>query len=371
MKHTRLILTWFCLLISTGYMMGRDSLMFHDISHHMTVELIPSYNIPTHGYYRGFNDHDEAVPAAGAMHLKYGFSLNPESRPGALYPTAYQGIGLGVQSFFHHKMTGTPILLYIYQGSRIADLGTDISVGYEWNLGASYGWKTNQVVSSLWNIYINVCIPFTCQISPSCRLSLGPEFTHYSNGDTSFPNGGANTVGCRIGFTYATNENADTRSPGRALFQTDKMSFRNHMEYDLAIYGGFRAKRQMNDSWVELINKPFATAGLTFNPHYRFNRYFSAGPSLDILYDSSTSETGFLKQSGCGLSAKGELSMPFFAVNIGAGYGISDSYQLRGFYTTYGLKFFMNDKLFVTINYRLSSRQYCHNLMFGMGIRLK
>lgn len=371
MKHTRLILTCLCLLISSGYMMGKDSLMFHNPEHRITAEIRPTYNIPTHGYYRGHNDYNEDVPAAGAIHLKYGFCLNPESRLGSLYPTAYQGIGLGVQSFFHHNMTGTPILLYIFQGSQIADLGSNLSVGYEWNLGASYGWKVNNVVSSPWNIYINVCVPFTWHISPVWKLSLGPEFTHYSNGDTSFPNGGANTVGCRLGLTATINENIDYKSPGLSFIQTDKMPFRNHIEYDLAIYGGFRAKRQVTDKALEIINKPFATAWLMFYPSYRFNRYFSAGPALDILYDKSVAVGRFLDQSACGLSAKGELTMPFFAVNIGAGYGLSQSKQLQGFYTTYGLKVFMNQNLFIGINYRLSSIQYSHNLMFGMGIRLQ
>ena len=63
--------------------------------------------------------------------------------------------------------------------------------------------------------------------------------------------------------------------------------------------------------------------------------------------------------------------MPFFSINIGAGYNVlSGAEDLKGFYTAYCLKTFINDFLFLNIGYRLSSVLYSHNLMFGIGIRL-
>ena len=363
--------------MSAGYLAGRDSLMFRHVSHRISAEARPTYNIPTHGFYRGYNDKNQAIPSAGAIHLKYGFSLNQESRMGSLYPTAYQGIGIGVQSFYHHTMTGTPILLYIYQGSRIADISDKVSIGYEWNLGASYGWKINEVISSLWNIYINVGIPFTWHISPMWEIFLGPEFTHFSNGDTSFPNGGANTVGCRIGLTAKIHEQKDIKSPGKAFFIkeniTEKNTLRERISYDLTIYGAWRADRTTDEKGLKIINKAFPIAGLTFNPLYSCNRYFSVGPAIDIMYDSSATHNPspqFINQTAGGISARGELLMPFISINLGVGYGFSHNERLKGFYTTYNLKLFISKKLYLNIGYRLSSQQYRHNLMFGMGIRL-
>lgn len=373
MKYLRLISAFICLLLSIGHAKGRDTLMFRGLSHRITTEIRPTYNIPTHGYYRGYNDSNEAIPSAGALHLKYGFSLNPESRLGSLYPTAYQGIGIGVQSFYHHSMTGTPVLIYIYQGSRIADLSDKVSIGYEWNLGASYGWKINDVVSSGWNIYINVGIPVTWHISHRWDLSLAPEYTHYSNGDTKFPNGGANTVGCRIGLTAKFNESQSVKAPEKTW------SVKRRMSYDLTISAGWRADRTSDGGKLLMLNQPFITSGLCFNPLYRFNRYLSAGGALDLMYDSSADLSitdghiaypGTASQLSAGISARGELTMPFFSVNIGAGYGFSSGNDLKGFYTTYALKTFVTEHLFINIGYRLGSRQYTHNLMFGMGIRL-
>ena len=358
-----------------------------NICHRVTVEVRPVLNIPTHGFYRGYNEMGKAVPYAGSTHLKYSFSLNPESRLGNLYPTAYQGIGIAAQTFFSHSLVGTPVMAYIFQGSRLADLGNNVSFDYEWNLGASYGWKVTEVVGSRWNIYINVALPFTWHISPLWDISFGPEYTHFSNGDTTFPNGGANTVGVRLGVTWKTPEGVidaqdwNERAPGRLLVQGEpelqdrKVSDR--ISYDLLVYGAWRADRYIHEGRLQIINEPHAVAGMTFNPLYRLNRYFSVGPGLDIMLDKSADLDGDVKslpatrQIACGLSAKTELTMPYLSVNLGAGYNIlSRAKDLKGFYTTYNLKAFLSQKFFLTIGYRLGSVNYAHNLMLGAGIRL-
>ena len=362
-------------------------------THRVTAEVRPVVNMPTHGFYRGYNDMGKAVPYAGSAHLKYSFSLSPESRLGQLYPTAYQGVGVAVHSFFNHDLTGTPVIMYLFQGSRLADLSPNISFDYEWNLGASYGWKVNEVVGSRWNIYINVGLPFTWHANPKCDISFGPEYTHFSNGDTTFPNGGANTVGLRLGVTWKimANHGEDShtennswgtmKAPGRLLIQGEpelqKQKAAERMSYDLFIYGAWRADRYLDGFHLEISNEHHAVAGITFNPLYRLNRYFSVGPGLDIMYDTSADIDGetptlpFIRQTACGVSAKAELTMPYFSINLGAGYNVlTMANDLKGFYTTYNLKAFLSQKMFLTMGYRLGSVNYAHNLMFGVGVRL-
>lgn len=360
--------------------------MEHNVTHRVTAEVRPVLNMPTHGFYRGYNDMGKAVPYAASVHLKYSFSLSPESKLGQLYPTAYQGVGVAMHSFFNHDLTGTPIIMYLFQGSRIADLGRKLSLDYEWNLGASYGWKVNEVVGSRWNIYINVGLPFTWHASTMCGLSFGPEYTHFSNGDTTFPNGGANTFGLRLGVTWkgqqANNRKHMTeKAPGRLLIQGEpelqKQRAAERMSYDLFIYGAWRADRYIHEHKLQIINEHYAVAGLTFNPLYRLNRYFCIGPGLDIMLDRSTDlnkETATLPlshQTALGLSAKAELTMAYFSINLGAGYNVlTRTNDLKGFYTTYNLKAFVSHKFFLTMGYRLGTVNYAHNLMFGVGVRL-
>ena len=47
--------------------------------------------------------------------------------------------------------------------------------------------------------------------------------------------------------------------------------------------------------------------------------------------------------------------------------GNTDS--LKGLYTTFSLKDFVSRRLFLNVTYRLSSRNYTHNMMYGIGWR--
>jgi len=383
MKRLRMLMSIMSIMAaSVSSAAVRDTSLLKGLTHRITAEIRPAYNLPTHGFYKGYNEFGQAVPMAGSAHLKYSFGLNPDSTIGRLYPTAYQGIGMAWQTFFNHKATGTPVLLYIFQGSRIADLGRKLSLDYEWNLGLSYGWRRNEVVGSECNIYINVGLPLTWHISPEWDLSFGPEYTHFSNGDTAFPNGGANTFGFRLGITNLFNASTVEKAPGRKLIgkeqelKTRKASER--ISYDINIYGAWRADRQIDGSHITILNKAFPTGGISINPLYRLNRYFSVGAAADLMIDKSAdldmegnSPSAFYRQTALGISFRGELTMPFFSINIGAGYNVlSGADDLRGFFTAYNLKTFISDFLFLNIGYRLSSVLYSHNLMFGIGIRL-
>ena len=55
----------------------------------------------------------EKISSLASLHARYTFGYTSATRQGRLYPGAYQGIGLGVFSFFSHKNIGTPVGLYI------------------------------------------------------------------------------------------------------------------------------------------------------------------------------------------------------------------------------------------------------------------
>lgn len=359
---------------------GKDSLSYERTAHRITAEIRPAYNIPTHNFYRGGNPSGKAIGSVTSYHLKYSFA-----RPGT-----YQGIGLSINDFHNRDIIGLPVALYIFQGARLLDISTKWSFGYEWNLGLSYGWKTTEVIRSKSNIYINVGLPFTWRPSPQWEIHAGLEYTHFSNGDTMYPNGGANPVGLRFGATYVIGHD-DTGSIGKELFSPEPglkdCSFKDRMHYDLFLYGACRAGRIMDGYTLHLINQKFALGGMSFSPLYRFNGHFLAGPSLDIQADTSTglydpvvdedtdvlisySSPGIWKQISAGVSVRGELEMPIFSINIGAGYNfIRSGKEVKRFYTTYNLKTFVTNKTYICIGYRLSAAQYTHNLMFGLGFR--
>lgn len=340
--------------------------------------------MPTHGFYRGWNPQGKQIPAAASLDIQFGLGGNGRG--------VYQGVGVAMHSFFAHDLIGTPSSIYVYQGAQLAALGKNLSLGYEWNLGISSGWKCNEgfMVSPL-NVYINVAALFDWKVSPYLDIVFGPEYTHFSNGDTKFPNSGANTVNFRLGARRYISPSDKVRVERIFTSDLDNESFEERVSYDISVLGGFRADRTADGFDLYIINKAFPIASLNFNSLYSFNSYLAAGPSIDLIYDRSANlnlwenEDGnveysypkFLSQTGIGLSARAELRMPVFAVNIGIGYGTSledhtryDNDDLKGLYGVFNLKTFVSDKIFLNVGYRLKSVLYSHNLLFGLGLRL-
>ena len=338
--------------------------------HAVGINVRPSFIIPTHGFYRGWNPSGRALSAGGTLDVQYSFSMDGSG--------AYQGAGAAVHTFFAHELIGTPATIYIFQGAPLARLCDNLTFGYEWNLGLSAGWKNNGIVTvSPLNAYINVAALFTWQTGKHWDIVFGPEYTHFSNGDTMFPNGGANTAGIRLGVRrhFAPYEVIiENVFAGKEA----AVHSNSHLVYDLTLLGGWRADRKQTEGILKIDNRAFPTASFCFNPLYAFNDYLSAGAALEYMYDNSANAgCGALAQSAIGISARGELKMPIFAVNIGAGYSLVldrpegvRKPELQGLYGVFSLKAFVTGRLFLNLSYRLSAVNYSHSLMYGIGIRL-
>lgn len=354
------------------------------ISHRLSVEVRPAYNVVSHYALRG----DDPINSAASLHLRYAFSFNDKSEIGKRFPTVYQGIGVGAYSFFHPEVTGQPIALYILQGAHIADRN-DITLGYEWNFGLSWHWTPNEAMNSKWNIMINVALPVSWHISPKWEFSLTPDFTHFSSGDTSFSNSGANLFGVRVGVTRHFNDHGE-RVRARAYIQPseelENKGFKEHLSHDFIIYGGWRADRFIDHGEFVVIDRPLFLDGIQIHELYHLNRHFAIGGSLDIqtdsslnLYDPLFDEEGklisykhpsLIGQTECGVSLRFEITSPLFAVGAGIGVNVlGKGYDFSRFYTQYSLKHFIARRMFIFVGYRFNSTQYTHNMMYGLGFR--
>jgi hypothetical protein len=333
------------------------------------INLRPSYVVPTHGFYNGWNTSGKPLRTAFSGDIQYTFSSQGHF--------AYQGAGIGVHSFFAHDLLGTPVSIYLLQGAPLLQVCEGLRLGYEWNFGLSAGWKNNGTVTvSALNAYINVAALFDLRISDYWSLMFGPGYTHFSNGDTKFPNGGANTLNFRIGAKYNLQGNNDEGVERIFAPEPHKKAFKDNISYDLTALGGWRADRFIDDERNLVIdNSAYTLIGLQFNPSYHFNEYLSLGPSLDLVYDASANRNfnkGFLSHCAVGVSARGEISMPIFSVNVGGGYNVLQSGpDLKGFYGIFSLKAFLTEKLYLNVTYRLGQTSYAHNMMFGIGWRFR
>ena len=335
----------------------------------VVINLRPSYVVPTHGFYNGWNTSGKPLRTAFSGDIQYTFSSQGHF--------AYQGAGIGVYSFFAHDLLGTPVSIYLLQGAPLLQVCKGLRLGYEWNFGLSAGWKNNGTVTvSALNAYINVAALFDLMISDHWSLMFGPGYTHFSNGDTKFPNGGANTLNFRIGAKYNLQGNNDEGVERIFAPEPHKKVFKDNISYDLTALGGWRADRFIDDERNLVIdNSAYTLIGIQFNPSYHFNEYLSLGPSLDLVYDASANRNfnkGFLSHCAVGVSARGEISMPIFSINVGGGYNVLQSGpDLKGFYGIFSLKAFLTEKLYLNVTYRLGQTSYAHNMMFGIGWRFR
>lgn len=338
------------------------------------------------------------VNSAFPLSLKYAFSLNNPAISHYL-PGGYQGIALGVLNFgavqphgfgrATHNI-GYPVLAYIFQGGPFHHFSQKLSLNYEWNFGAAFGWKPysdsnrnfNLTVGSKVNAYLNLGLMLNWQLTRHCSLFGGLIVSHFSNGNTSFPNPGVNTFGLRLGMQYTLNPPAKGFLP--PLPSVEK---KRKVEYDLLGWGAWRKRVYRGGEKPVLLSGHFACAGISFAPMYRFNTWWRAGGSLDLQWDQSSDmkknyiegsttddirfhTPSFWRQLTVGISAHGELQMPIFAVNVGCGYNLVAPWENKGFYQNISLKTYIGENFFINIGYQLRNFRQQSSLMLGAGVTI-
>lgn len=333
--------------------------------------------------------------SALSWHLRYSF-LRPDTRRTA---SVYQGVGMSINSFMQPHDVGTPVGLYVFQGAPIVALSHRLTFDYEWNFGAAFGWKktsqgddirSNLVVGSSVNAYLNLGFKLDYALSPGLHVSGGLDLTHYSNGNTSWPNPGVNMVGASVGLVYI---------PGARLFSpvspfASDDDFSRGVSYDIMAYGAWRKAYfpAEDGAFTELGEKAllpghFGVAGINFAPMWDLHPVFRAGVSADIQWSENTGLTRyhvpdtygedakfyrppFYRQLSVGLSARAELVMPIFSLNAGIGYGFVGPHETRKLYQTINLKTYLTGPLYLNIGYRMVEFHSPSNLMLGFGVTL-
>ncbi len=381
-KIQAVVLAVLLLLPNLAYSQKNESKLGADIS--------AGYVTPSHKFLTGRNLAQKPVNRTVSAHLKYGIQLGPHTELGRKYPNTYQGIGISYHHFFNDRELGSPFGIYIFQHSRIVSLAPKLSLDYEWDFGINWNWIkydriTNpyqRLMGSTVTAYINIGSMMNWNFAPQWNFTAGIDFTHVSNGNTSYPNYGLNTITLKTGLTRSFNS-----QPPAPAVPSEK--FKRHVTYDLVLFGSWR-KKVFDIGIVEYeLKENFPVAGLNFNPLYNVCKYFRTGFSLDILYDrtaniqnhiiSADKETRtveyenppFHEQLSVGLSARAELIMPIFSVNIGIGKHVLASGEDKGLmYEVIALKTSVTPKLFLHTGCVFYNLQASRCLMLGLGYRL-
>lgn len=326
-----------------------------------------------------------------SLHLKYSFTFDASTKEGRLFPGVWQGIGSSVNFLGNPKGIGTPVSVYVFQGAPVYKLCDNMSLFYEWNFGASFGWRkcdgvssySNLIVGSRVNAYINIGAGLRWNFGDGYALTAGLDLTHFSNGNTSFPNPGVNMAGIRIGVTRKLGKKSETRC-FRLADDTDSVKSRRKLQFDITAYGAWRKRVYRGIDPPVLLNGRYPVVGLDFSPMWQINKIFRTGPSLDFQWDESTDlkknyaygsisddirfyRPSILKQICVGVSGRAELVMPIFSVNVGIGYNIIGPEETRASYQLANLKVRFSDHFFLNVGYQLLDFKKQNNLMLGVG----
>jgi hypothetical protein len=366
--------------------------------HRLGFEGRPGYIIPTNPFLEGENEQSRPINSTFSTHLKYSFQFHPDSHVGQIYRGAYQGIGFAYYTFGSPDEIGDPKAIYLFQGATMADIAPRLSLDYEWNFGLSSEWKPydpdtnpyNGMVGSKINAYMNANFYFRQILSPQFDLIYGVTLTHFSNGNTKFPNAGLNAVDFKAGITYNVNRVEHFFPKCTPYRNSLARDFPRHISYDVVLFGAWRRKGVMLDEKAIASPDIYSVYGFNINPMYNLGYKLRVGASLDGVYDSSANvytedyivgggyNPGYTfykpsvnKQLSLGLSARAEYVMPYFDVGVGIGANVlHGGGDLEGFYQILALKIKTSRHSFIHIGYNLQNFDTPNYLMLGLGLRL-
>lgn len=338
------------------------------------------------------------VNSSLAFYFKYSFSFcDPGIRN--YYPGGYQGIGANIMALGlpngnkldrAQRNIGLPVSLYVFQGAPFLKMPHGFSLGYEWQFGASGGWMPysyhnqgfNLKVGSAVNAYLNLGLTVRKRFNKRFSLEAGLSLSHFSNGNTSWPNPGVNALGLRIGMVLDP-----AGSPGKYPDVKSDTVSRKRLDFDLSVWGAPRRRVYKGGEEPVLLSGYYGVAGLSFSPLYRFGRWIKAGGSADFQWDGSSGLVANYisgsvaeeikyevpsvgRQLSFGLAAHAELCMPIFSLNIGVGYNFLAPRENRKTYQSITLKTYLSKVLYLNVGYQLRDFSQQSNLMLGMGVTL-
>ena len=357
-----------------------DSSATRHFVHQLMFDYRPGAILHTNDFLRGKNPEVRTMNHDMGYYLKYAFSAPEGSEQARIYRDAYQGIGIGWNEF--NPQLGNPVSVFLLQGARIASLSNRLALNYEWNLGLTFGWNPydeidnpdNKLIGSSVTAYIGFDLYLRWIASRHVDLNFGLNVTHYSNGNTQFPNLGLNTAALRIGAAYYIN-----RHSPRLLYRHEAMPAVSHdITYDLILYGAWHQRGYYtSDGEAYILPGTYAVAGFNFNPMYRFNHWLKAGLSLDGTYDrganvdlDGVAPESVWRQMALGASARVEFCMPYFAINFGIGSNfVNATDDFHGIYELLALKLNLSRRFLLHIGYCLNDFHRPKHLMLGVGWR--
>jgi hypothetical protein len=337
-------------------------------------QMAEGFVLPTSKIVKG----ETEMPHVAALSFKYGLSARGNKWEDYYYGMPYRGVGIYKPFYSMRREMGSPFSVYLFQGARLKEFSSGLSLHYEINLGMSFNWNkfdalTNagfEVLGSSVNAHLAGNCYFKKKLSGNLNLHFGMGITHFSNGAQRTPNYGINTLSPVIELVYDFN-----KETSRFPVDGSKLPaplFEKRVVHDLSFFVTGRTvsvdaiEGNLRSKYPE---QRFKVAGFGYSYMLHNLRRFMWGPSVEIIYDEGSNVTVYgnvLEETGryieivklgkmserfsLGLSVKGELAMPGYSIFANLGYDILC--RRKGYnrlYQIYGVKVYFTRGLFSSV----------------------
>lgn len=370
---------------------ANDSINKTKLPHFIAVNATEGLVFQTNDFVSG----DNRIPHYTAFTLKYGFASKGDDWKDYTYGLPTLGVGVYVANFYRKRDLGTPFSVFLFQGAKLRQLNPRLSLNYEWNLGGSFNWKyydpfdnpDNVALGSSVNVHVGGSLFLNWRLSKKFDLNTGVGFTHFSNGASSLPNSGLNMANAFVELVYHFNREEVIST---LINPYPVPEYKKHIAHDLMFLISSREAKL--DTVGTGLPSPYGhrkykVLGLSY-AHMISNSYrYKWGPSIEATYDESSGVTSWREEHpetkkfydraklgkfndrfSLGVSLKGEISMPAYAVFANLGYDIiHGNKEDQRLYQILGVKVYLKDNLFGTFGIRATNFGKAQYLFWNLG----
>ncbi|MDH6357709.1 acyloxyacyl hydrolase [Parabacteroides sp. PF5-9] len=342
----------------------------------------------------------QITPLYSAFTLKYGWATPLYEREGYLFRESYRGIGIYLPRFSYQKELGNPFSIFLFQGGLLKDFNPKLYLHYEINLGASFNWNHYDIqnapglkaIGASTNVHLAGNWYFKWNISPKWDVHTGISFTHFSNGALRTPNNGLNTFAPFVELVYNLDK-IEKRIPKDRSYNASS-DFEKGQVHDFSVM--FTTHTLKVDTAGTGLrsrypHKRYNVVGMTYSYMLRQTRRFMWGPSVEMVYDESINasfigeknpQTGAyieyeklarpIDRFSFGVSLKGEITMPGYAIFANLGYDLyhKDKREKR-LYQIYGVKVNLIENVFASFAVRSTNLTRSQYLYLSIGYRFQ
>ncbi len=243
------------------------------------------YIFPTNDFIRGNNFEKDTIDAFQMFSLKFSKQTVGKHQWEQLFNYPRYGLGFSIYDFHNPEEIGTPFAIYGFFNAPFKRW-KKWSFNYEIGFGATFSWKSFDPVANKYNIalgagqsfYIDAGLILNFRIFKHFNMETGFSLTHFSNGALKKPNKGLNTIAPKISVKYSFDA-CPTFS------RTEIKPFQQKNEWLVSIFAGMK-NVIFNDAKINIIEK---YEGLNF-PVFGFSTVFNR-------------QIGYKSKFGIGISA--------------------------------------------------------------------